>query len=110
MKITIYGAGDDLIEIEGDFKEEFGVNARDVEENGGVILGISDGTLLHVTYGANRQALWRITPLAIGSAAYEKKEATNEKDNYSDRVTLTLAPPAEFHWIVLGGEWRNMPK
>ena len=45
MKTIIYGASDDLIEIAGEYSEEFGAyNNEDMR------VGLSDGTLLSVEY------------------------------------------------------------
>ncbi len=91
MAITIYGASDDLIEIEGDVRKEFSHSSEDA------YLGCSDGTLLRVAY--TEDGTWRITPVHLGSSKYEKKEAVSaDSDEYSDRVTLT----GEIKWVVLG--------
>lgn len=95
--LEIYGASDDLIEIEGDIQEEF--NPSDCEEP--CLLAFSDGTLLQIQYGVGGTALWRIQPLVYGSAKYRKTEATNEDDNYSDVVTLD----GEIKWVVCGDQW-----
>lgn len=96
MSITIYGASDDLIEIDGSIREEFPYNGHD----GGALIAISDGTLLRIQY--THDGVWRITPLVYGSAPYTKVEADGaDSDNYSDRVTLT----GEIKWLVVGEEW-----
>lgn len=97
MKVTIYGASDDLIEIGGDLREEF--NALGDDDS--AYLGFSDGTLLLIQYGKGGNAFWRITPVIYGSAAYSKVEATSEDDDYSDVVTLD----GEIKWVVCGSEW-----
>lgn len=90
-KVTIYGASDDLIEVEGDLIEEFNP-AYDSE---GTLLAFGDGTLLDVRYAHN--GVWRITQRAAGSATFEKVEApVDEEDNYSDRVTLT----GDLRWVL----------
>ena len=65
-KITVYGASDDLIEIEGDISEEFNYpyNADDK----GVLLAFSDGTLARIKYDSG--GMWRITPHARGTATW----------------------------------------
>jgi hypothetical protein len=97
MKVTIYGASDDLIEVEGDIEEEF----NPPEDGEPTFLAFSDGTILRVEYGAKESAFWRITPVWKGSATYSKTEATNEDDDYSDRVTLE----GTFKWVVCGSHW-----
>ncbi len=53
-EVIVYGASDDLIEVEGAIREEFTAN-RDGEAN---LLAFSDGTLLEVTY--TDAGIWRI--------------------------------------------------
>lgn len=92
-KVTIYGASDDLIELEGDIREEFSCYGDDE----GNYLAFSDGTVLHIVY--NDEGVWRITPKAKGTAKMEKTEAvSSEDDNYTDRVTLT----GDVRWCVHG--------
>jgi hypothetical protein len=93
-KVTVYGASDDLIEVEGDIREEFNPRSDDVEE-GNAYLAFSDGTVLKVKY----DGCWRITPVARGSAEYQKTEATDEDKDYSDKVTLE---GEELRWVVYG--------
>ncbi len=97
MKLTIYGGSDDLVEVEGAITEEFNYSG-DEDEDTGVVLAFSDGTLLRVHYNAD--GIWRITPLSNGSAKYTKVfEATDsDGDAYSDRVELEGA----FAWVVCG--------
>jgi hypothetical protein len=94
--LKIYGASDDLIEIEGDIREEF--DPSDADEPS--LLAFSDGTLLQIQYGAGDLGFWRIHPVVYGSASCSKVEATNEEDNYSDIVTLD----GDIKWIVCGDQ------
>lgn len=89
--VTIYGASDDLIEVEGAIREEFTPH----ESNYADFLAFSDGTVLSVKYGD--EGIWRINRVASGSAHYEKTEGVDD-DNYSDRVTLT----GDIAWCVFG--------
>lgn len=88
MKLTIYGASDDLVEIDGDSPQEFDGDSG--------VLAFSDGTLLLIDYGD--AGTWDISRLAAGMATYEKVDAeSGDSDlNYSDRVTLI----GEFQWVV----------
>jgi hypothetical protein len=92
MRLEIYGASDDLVEIEGDIREEF--NVYDEPEGH---LAISDGTLLSVLY--DEHGFWRINRLVQGSAKYSKTEGTDIDSDYSDRVTLD---GPSFEWVVYG--------
>jgi hypothetical protein len=100
-KLKIYGASDDLIEVEGDIREEF-----NPQSDGPSLLALSDGTLLQIQYGAGNKAFWRIQPLIYGSARYSKIEATDEDENYSDVVTLE----GEIKWAVCGDQWSRAAK
>jgi hypothetical protein len=99
--VTIYGASDDLIVIEGDFSEEF---SAAYEADTWLVFG--DGTILVVRYDDN--GVWRITRKSDGRAAMTKIEApTDDEDNYSDRVTLT----GDLHWVlaVEAITWHKIP-
>ena len=91
--ITIYGASDDLIEIEGDIEEEFNWIAEDDEKR---YIAVSDGTLLSVRY--DQDGIWRLNRLMSGSSKFEKEEGDIEKDT-PDKVTLS---DVEIKWIVFG--------
>lgn len=93
MSITIYGASDDLIEIEGDITEEFNWPFRD-EEDG--LLAISDGTLLRVKY--DKDGIWRLSQVRSGLSYLSKEEGDIEKDT-PDKVMLS---GYEIKWVVLG--------
>lgn len=93
--IKIYGSSDDLIEIEGDFVEEFNFISDDEGEK--FYLGFSDGTVLSVNYDSD--GIWRINRIMKGSAKYLKREAapTNSVD-YSDEVEID----GDIKWILSG--------
>lgn len=59
MSAIIYGTSDDLIEFEGDVDGEVGCYGTDNQDQG-VLVICSDGTLLEVKYGKNSQAIWDI--------------------------------------------------
>lgn len=95
-KIVLYGASDDLIEVESDSfpAEEFSVDC-----DSSIILGISDGTLLRVRY--DEDGIWRFTQLMLGSANLNINVAIydGDKGSYSDTVTLT---GDDLRWVVYG--------
>lgn len=90
MSVRIYGASDDLLEIEGDVKGEFGVDC-DEESH----IACSDGTLLGLYY--DNHGLWRITLKVRGSAAFSKIEGSAAEDT-CDVVTLE----GDIRWVVVG--------
>jgi len=93
MSIKIYGASDDLIEIDGDIREEFNWIPDGDESR---FLAFSDGTLLRVMYDSD--GIWRLNKVASGTAQFSKVEGDVEKDT-PDEVTLS---GVEIKWVVLG--------
>lgn len=93
-EIIIYGASDDLIEIEGNIREEF--SSYPPEDDETLILAVSDGTVLRVRY--DEDGIWRFTPLVIGSSYVDIKYGTDDRA-HTDRVTLT---GNDLNWVVLG--------
>jgi hypothetical protein len=94
MSITICGASDDLIEVEGDIVEEFDVGVVNDEW----LVACSEGTVLRI---ANKTGEWRITPVAHGSGVLAIRQCPEgDEDDYSDRATID----ADIAWVVLGSE------
>lgn len=98
--IRIYGANDDLIEVESNDQskfrsEEFGYTDPGYG-NGETVIAVSDGTLLAV--GRDRFGTWRFTPLNQGSAYYGIAHA--DEDQPSDVVFIKDYPK----WIVRGDD------
>jgi len=93
MQVTIYGASDDLIEIEGDVNEEFNWPFRDDEDG---LLAFSDGTLLRIKY--DKDGIWRLNRVKSGLTYFSKEEGDIEKDT-PDKVTLS---GYDIKWVVLG--------
>lgn len=112
-KVVVYGASDDLIEVAGDFYEEFNPRYDEVKE-GSARLAFSDGTLLKVKY----DGMWRFTPVVKGAATFTKDKATEDegsrpdgKPAYSDVVTLE----GDVRWVAYGVAYvlprkRGVPK
>ena len=98
MSTTIYGASDDLIEVDGQVSEEF--NPRDGEP---AYLAFSNGVVLKVIY--DDEGLWRIQPragaeqvridFAIGGDAERREDGSS---GYSDRATID----GDVAWVVFG--------
>jgi hypothetical protein len=94
--ITVYGASDDLIEVEGDLREEF-----DGSE-GVTYFAFSDGTVLSIEFGG--KGMWTIRRLVEGTASYSQHDATDVDDDYSDRATLD----GDIRWLVCGGGFERV--
>lgn len=84
----VYGTGDDLIEFEGHYSGEVGAFGTD-DADMGVLIVVSDGTLLEVKYGKGGQGIWGITVLKKGTAYAGFEPCDDEEaDIYSDIVRL----------------------
>lgn len=89
-QVVIFGASDDLVEIEGSLREEFNVNSDE-----SVVLVFGDGTVLTVRY--DMMGVWRIQQTAAGTADFFMDEDPgDDEERYSDRVTLT----GDLRWVV----------
>lgn len=61
----VYGASDDLIEFDGDVHGEVGCYGTDDDEHG-VLLMFSDGTILEIKYGKQDRAIWGLQVVREG--------------------------------------------
>lgn len=102
MAIKIYGASDDLIEIEGDIQEEFNWFPKD--ENEKRLLAVSDGTLLRIWY--DEDGIWRINKIASGLGDFQKIEGDVMADT-NDIVIISgnTKTQTDIKWVVLGEEF-----
>lgn len=84
--VTVCGASDDLIEVEGALTEE-----HDCYSAPWTFLRFNEGTVLRVAYGekTGEGGFWRITVAKQGSASVSIVEGTDEENDYSDTATLT---------------------
>lgn len=88
MSTKVYGTSDDLIEFEGDFRGEVGCYGTDEEEKG-VLVFLSDGTVLEVKYGKDDRGIWEVKVLVKGNLYESFEPCTDEEaDIYSDIITL----------------------
>ncbi len=103
MRTIVYGASDDLIEVEGAIREEFNPNYSD---DGPTYLGFSNGVVLKVEY--DDEGTWAIAPRA-GHSLVEVvfargEEQAADKDGcpgYSDKAIIS----GEVTWVVCGQSW-----
>jgi len=92
--ITITGGSDDLIEIDGDIREEFNWSgAADAGDDESRFVACSDGTVLRVVY--DKDGIWRFTKVSGGSAKMTKVDGDPDADTF-DVVTLD----GEIKWVV----------
>lgn len=102
MAVTIYGASDDLIEVEGDVKAEFQYNPR---PGSGQYIALSCGVVLSIEY--DNDGVWRINPVCVaampaGTTLSVEQAPADDEVNYSDRATVTGAEPVS--WVVIGDD------
>jgi hypothetical protein len=84
MATKVYGASDDLIEVEGDVTGEVGCYGTDDEENKPHLF-FSDGTVLRVFYGKDEKSIWAVELVERGSLFERIDLCTDEDANpYSD--------------------------
>ena len=72
MSVKIYGYSDDLIEVEGDIKAEFGA-----WDDGINYMIFSNGTVLSIEYTS--EGVWRLNRIYKGEGKYIKIEALRKK-------------------------------
>lgn len=98
MSVTITGASDDLIEIDGDISEEFNVyDTHNVDR----LLAFSDGTVLRIR--CTDEEVWRITPEHRAPTSGDltiTQAVPGDETNYTDRATID----GPITWVVLGAE------
>lgn len=93
--LTVYGYSDDLVEIDGDIRDEFTYPYDDKE---GCVLAFSNGLILRIKYNDN--GIWRITPVfPIKNESFSISQAPeNDDSNYSDIATIN----DDIDWVVMG--------
>lgn len=88
--IKIYGASDDLIEIDGDTREEFGADSDRTN-----YVALSNGMIFALNY--DNDGLWRINCLYDNGKKYTKKDGT-PLDDTNDEVEID----DNIKWILHG--------
>ena len=95
--VTVTGYSDDLIEVDGDIREEW--TGQNTDEDGDLVL-FSTGTILRVRYNDN--GIWRITPVVVNTnATVDIVQAPEEEEDgkpYSDEATVT----GDITWVAHG--------
>lgn len=95
-EVTVTGASDDLIEIDGAIVEEFYLKDDCDGDGSGDLLAFSTGVVLRITY--SKSGVWRIVPVVDPAGAVTIQQAPEDDDaNYTDRASV---PGAE--WVVHG--------
>jgi hypothetical protein len=87
IKVKVYGASDDLIEIES---KQLGSDEIGCYGSTGRFITFSDGTVIHIAYGD--EGVWEIKTIETGSA---KSTFTKNKGSDSDQYTDIFEIEAE---------------
>ena len=100
----VYGASDDLVEVEGDINGEVGCYGTDDNEHG-VLIILSDGTLLEVKYGKSDMAIWGITLIKAGDL-FDRIEPCSDEDAdpYSDIAYFRSG----LKWSYAATDWEKV--
>ena len=95
MTVSIYGASDDLVEVEGDVREEFSYG------DGPGYVALSSGVLLSIEY--TRAGIWRIAPVSVpdGVVVAVKQAVSADDDVYSDTATVE----GDIAWVAYATEY-----
>lgn len=98
---TITGASDDLIEIDGQIREEFPHNPYD-NDSKEALLAFSDGTLLGILYDSD--GIWRVKRLVAGTCDYRHQPGDVVEDR-PDVATLV----GDVRWCVYAARSESNP-
>lgn len=91
----IYGASDDLIEIEGEIEEEYGMGET------GVSFSCSDGTSGKINYDGN----WMITIKTTGSLFKKIVNGSPAEEPHTDEDAKGCSPYSDVLILNDGIEW-----
>lgn len=89
MTTTLTGHSNDLIELDGDIREEFSYS----DQPEGDLLGFSDGTLLRIRF--DDDGIWRINPVRMGPGLTSITQGSD--DDGTDTAVLT-----DVTWVLHG--------
>ncbi len=85
----VYGASDDLVEFDGEFRGEVGCYGTDDQERG-VLVIMSDGTMLEVKYGKGGAGIWGVGLIKKGDLFDRIEQCTDEDADMHSDVALFL--------------------
>jgi len=104
MPTRVYGVSDDLVEFDGDFIGEVGSYGTDDREQG-VLVILSDGTLLEAKYGKNDAAIWGVKLIKKGTLFDRIDQCDSEDaDPYSDQAFFKDG----IKWAYAATEWEKV--
>jgi len=103
--VLIYGASDDLIELDGAVCEEFPYegNRHDHDTTIGDLIAFSDGTVIRIAFDGDNRGNWRITPIHRGTATLTVTQVADNDEGSTDRAVLDPGPDGPpIRWAVHG--------
>lgn len=100
----IYGASDDLIEFEGDVYGEVNCYGTDDEEHG-VLIICSDGTVLEIKYGKSDRGIWGVYPIREG-LLFKGIIQCDDEDEVPHSDIAEFAPGLK--WAYAATDWENV--
>lgn len=101
--LKVYGASDDLIEVDGAVSEEW--NASDYGEDRGDYVYISSGTVLQISY--TDEGVWRISLVTKGKGDTIRIDSAplEADDNYSDVAWVFVDDDYDpIRWVGVGNQ------
>lgn len=100
----VYGASDDLIEFDGEYTGEVGCYGTDDDEHG-VLVMLSDGTLLEVKYGKGGNGVWEVKAIKKGELFIGIEQCDDEDANpHSDVASFKPG----IKWAYAAKEWEKV--
>lgn len=101
----VYGASDDLIEFAGDFRGEVAASGTEEGDAAGVLVLLSDGTVLAVKYGKLGEGIWQVAALKKGQL-FDRIDLCDdaEADPYSDVAHFRPG----IKWAFAAREWEKV--
>jgi hypothetical protein len=108
METKIYGASDDLIEFEGDYRGEVSYHTPDRDDGddpASCLIVVSDGTLLAVRYGKNDEGIWEVKLVKKG-ALFDRIDQCDDADAeiYSDVAHFRDG----IKWVYAASRWEKV--
>jgi len=110
MATKVYGASDDLIEIDGEVTGECNYmtpdrDSGDEGESRSCLVVLSDGTLLAVRYGKNDEGIWEVKLVKKGEL-FERIDQCDDPDAkvYSDVAHFR----AGIKWAYAAKNWEKV--
>jgi hypothetical protein len=101
MATEVFGYSDDNIAFKGDFRGEVGCYGTDEQERG-VLLVMSDGTMLEAKYGKHDRAIWEVKLIRKGALFLRIDLCDDEDANpYSDVAHFADG----IKWVYAATEW-----